>query len=181
MSTALNFKPDYYKITRLLESNVLEVEDTWFIKLKGVNDSVSPEELKKWLKEGDIVRIIPYRRNNEARIISDVWLGNTHINRQFSSYKKDNLMQEFENLCNRKQPLFGPEVIKAEEEFISAVHMAWLLLNNEQQKSFKYWMECRGPQRREGPSIGIEELTEKRRIAKDKMVKEFEKLRNKYE
>ena len=91
MSTALNFKPDYYKITRLLEPNILEVEETWFIKLKGVNDSAPPEELKKWLKEGDIVRIIPYRRNNEARIISDVWLGNTHINRQFSNYKKDNL------------------------------------------------------------------------------------------
>ena len=86
MSGNLNFKPDWYKITKLIGPNVLEVENTWFIKLKGISDNTPKEELEKWLKEGNIVRVIPYRRNNEARIISDVWLGNTHINRQFSSY-----------------------------------------------------------------------------------------------
>lgn len=81
-----NFKPGYYKITSLVEPNVIEIENTWFIKLKGVGDNTELEELKKWLKEGYIVRVIPYQRNNAARIISDVWLGNTHINRQFLSY-----------------------------------------------------------------------------------------------
>ena len=86
MSKNLYFKPDYYTITKLLAPNVLEVEDTWFIQLKGVADNTQPEELRKWLKEGNIVRIIPYERNPDARIVSDVWLGNTHINRQFSNY-----------------------------------------------------------------------------------------------
>ena len=84
----LNFESDYYQVTKLVKPNVLEVEGTWFVKLKGVDDdSTDPEELEKWLKKGNIVRVIPYERNNEARIISDVWLGNTHINRQFSNYK----------------------------------------------------------------------------------------------
>ena len=88
MSTVLNFEPDYYKITKLLAPNVLEVDSTWFIKLKGVSDNTPKEELRKWLKEGYIVRIIPYSRSNDARIISDVWLGNTHINRQLSNYRE---------------------------------------------------------------------------------------------
>ena len=86
MSKNLYFEPDYYKITKFLAPNVLEVEETWFIKLKGVDDNTNSEELKKWLKEGNIVRVIPYERSPDARIISDVWLGNTHINRQFSNY-----------------------------------------------------------------------------------------------
>ena len=87
MPENLDFVPDYYKITKLVKPNVLEVEGTWFIKLKGVADNTNPKELEKWLKEGNIIRVIPYRRSNDARIISDVWLGNTHINRQFSNYK----------------------------------------------------------------------------------------------
>ena len=86
MKNNLNFKPDYYKVTKLVEPNLMEVESTWFIKLRGVDDD-HPDELSKWLKEGYIVRIIPYSRNEYARIISDVWLGNTHINRQFSNYR----------------------------------------------------------------------------------------------
>ena len=86
MDTVLNFKPDWYQITKLIGSNVLEVEDTWFIKLRGIDDNTPKEELRKWLKKGNIVRIIPYSRSNDARIISDVWLGNTHINRQFPNY-----------------------------------------------------------------------------------------------
>ena len=86
MSNNLYFEPGYYKITKLVSGNVLEVEDTWFIELRGVDEDVSEDEIKKWLKEGNIVRVIPYSRNKEARIISDVWLGNTQINRQFSNY-----------------------------------------------------------------------------------------------
>ena len=88
MSDNLYFKPDYYKITNLLAPNVIEVENTWFIKLKGIDDNADIKELSKWLKEGNIVRVIPYSRNEDARIVSDVWLGNTHINRQFSNYKQ---------------------------------------------------------------------------------------------
>lgn len=87
MSTNLHFKPGYYKITKLIGANVLEIEDTWFIKLSGIDDNTPEEEIKKWLKEGNIVRVIPYSRSKDARIISDVWLGNIHINRQFANYK----------------------------------------------------------------------------------------------
>ena len=89
MNSLLNFKPGYYKITKLIGSNVLEVEGTWFIRLKGVDEENSKkEELEKWLKKDCIVKVIPHSRSQDARIISDVWLGNTHINRQFSNYKK---------------------------------------------------------------------------------------------
>jgi len=46
MNTNLHFKPEYYKITQLVEPNVIEVEGTWFIKLKGVSDSTPKEEIK---------------------------------------------------------------------------------------------------------------------------------------
>ena len=87
MNENLNFEPGYYKITKLLGPNVIEIEETWFIKLKGVNDNTEPKELEKWLKKSNIVKIIPHSRDNDAWIISDVWLGNTHINRQFSNYE----------------------------------------------------------------------------------------------
>ena len=83
----LLLKPGYYKVTDLIEPNVIEVDGTWFIKLKGVNENVPKKELSKWLKENNIVRVVPYGPPAEdARIISDVWLGNVHINRQFSGY-----------------------------------------------------------------------------------------------
>ena len=88
MSDNLYFEPDYYKITKIIEPNLLKVEDTWVIQLKDVDSNTQKGELQKFLKEGYIVRIIPRSRNNEAFVISDVWLGNTHINRQFSNYKK---------------------------------------------------------------------------------------------
>ena len=87
MSENLNFEPGYYKVTKLVGSNVIEIEGTWFIKLKGVSDHTLKGELQKWLQENNIVRVIPYERSDDARIISDVWLGNTHINRQFSNYE----------------------------------------------------------------------------------------------
>ena len=87
MNKNLNFTPGYYKITKLIEPNIIEIEETWFIKLKGVGENTDLEEFKKWLKKGNVVRVIPYSRSNDARIISDVWLGNTHINRQFSNYE----------------------------------------------------------------------------------------------
>ena len=87
MSSNLHFEPGYYKVTKLMGPNVIEVEGTWFIKLKNVSNNTSKGELEKWLQESNIVRIIPYERGDGAHIISDVWLGNTHINRQFSNYK----------------------------------------------------------------------------------------------
>ena len=99
MDESLNFNPGYYKVTKLLEPNVLEIEDLdilhhnmWFVKLKGIRDNTPQEELKKWLREGSIVRVIPYKQNAEEQITSDVWLGNTHINRQFPNYKRDNFI-----------------------------------------------------------------------------------------
>lgn len=79
--------PGYYKITKLVTPNVIEVEDTWFIKLEGVSDQTEKKELGKWLSEGNLVKVIPRYLSNDARIISDVWLGNIHINRQFSKYE----------------------------------------------------------------------------------------------
>ena len=96
MNENLNFKPEYYKITKLIEPNVIEVEGTCFIKLKGVSDTTPKDEIQKWLKKDNIVRVVPYRRDSDARIISDVWLGNTQINKQFTNYKKDNFIQAFE-------------------------------------------------------------------------------------
>lgn len=87
MSKNVYFKPDWYKITKIIGSNVVEVDDTWLIKLEGINDNTPETEIRKWLKVSNYVRIIPYERDKYARIISDVWLGNTHINRQFSGYK----------------------------------------------------------------------------------------------
>ena len=93
----LSFEPGYYTVTRLVEPNVIEIDDTWFVRLKGVNNDTKPEELKKWLRVGYIVRVIPYRRDSRPyNTISDVWLGNTHINRQFSNYEIDNFIQAFE-------------------------------------------------------------------------------------
>ncbi len=77
----------YYRVTKLIAPNVIEVEDTWFIKLKGVGEQTEKEELEKWLSQGDFVKVLPRSVANDARIISDVWLGSIHINRQFSSYE----------------------------------------------------------------------------------------------
>ena len=84
----VNFNPGYYRVTKLIRPNVIEVDDTWFIRLEGVGEDVKTDELSKWLKVGNSIRIVPYERSNDARIISDVWLGRVHINRQFSNYKK---------------------------------------------------------------------------------------------
>ena len=83
------FKPDFYRVSKIVDCNVIEVDETWFVKLQGIPDDNDPEELKKWLKVDNHVRIIPYARNHEGRIISDVWIGNTHVNRQFKKYEKE--------------------------------------------------------------------------------------------
>ena len=85
---SVNFIPGYYKVTKLIKPNVIEVDDTWFIRLEGVGEDLKTNELNKWLKIGNSIRVVPYERSNDARIISDVWLGRVHINRQFSNYKK---------------------------------------------------------------------------------------------
>ncbi len=139
MDTKLHFKPDYYKITKLWEPNVLEVEDTWFIRLKGIGDNTPKEELKKWLRKGNIVRIIPYWRSNDARIVSDVWLGNTHINRQFPNYKKDNLIQTFDRWHNIREN-HDSETRKAEEKLKEAFNTAEGLIPNKLQKIVTKWI-----------------------------------------
>lgn len=87
MKDLLGFQPGYYKITKIFGPNVLEINGTWFVKLKGISDNTDKNEIKEWLREGNSIRVVPYERNDEARIISDVWLGETHINRQFKNYK----------------------------------------------------------------------------------------------
>ena len=79
----------YYKITKLIAPNVVEIEGTWFIKLRGVSDQAEKDELKKWLSTGNLVRVLPRSLTKDARIVSDVWLGNIHINKQFSRYNND--------------------------------------------------------------------------------------------
>ena len=84
---SLDLKPGFYRVTRIFEPNVVEVNDMWFIKLKNVNDTHKGKgELSKWLQKGHFVKIVPYKRSGDARIISDVWLGNIHINKQLSAY-----------------------------------------------------------------------------------------------
>lgn len=175
MNKNLNFKPGHYKITKIIEPNVIELEETWFIKLKGVSDRVPKEEIKKWLKEGNIVRIIPYRRNDDARIISDVWLGNTHINRQFSHYKIDNFIQAFEywkNLTNSEQP-------EAEDELIEAFHRVESEISSFSLKnSFKQWLAFRGPQKRvDSFPPSVDEIIEKREQSKKQMIQDFDEWR----
>ena len=168
MSENLNFKTDYYKITKLIEPNVIEVEGTWFIKLKGVRDS-SEEELKNILNENNIVRVIPHSRSEDARIISDVWLGNTHVNRQFSNYKIDNFIQAFEywNSSNSNDKNV------AEDELIEAFDVAKPLINNsELEHSFNSWIKSRYPQRRTElvPSIDRADIKEE---IQNQMIKAF--------
>ena len=63
----------------------------WFVKLKGVGDDTHIEELKKWIKKDNVIKVIPYIRRNDAKIISDVWIGNIFINRQFKNYNKNKI------------------------------------------------------------------------------------------
>ena len=184
MSADLHFKPDYYKITGLFEPNVLEVEGTWFIKLKGVGDSEPKEELKKWLERGDIVRVIPCWRNSYARIISDVWLGNTHINRQFPNYKRDNLIQSFERwhrAWHKTKGAFSSESIKAEEYLSEAFQAAWDLTPGALKESFTSWSNYGLPQKRAGGEMpaGIDEIAAIRKEAADKMAEDFNNWKGK--
>ena len=170
MNENLNFKPGYYKITKLVEPNVIEIEDTWFVKLKGVSDTTPKEEIKKWLKEGNIVRIIPYKRSNDARIISDVWLGNTHINKQFFNYKRDNFIQAFEYWTSLNSERFS----SAEDELIQAFYTAETSLPDQLRYSFKQWVDSRYPQEK----IGLPIMKfEKREEIKNQMFKDFNKWR----
>ena len=88
MHDLLGFKAGYYMVTKLYPPDVIEVDDTYFIKLKGLVGKTKRSELKSWIKTDFCVRVVPHYRNDEARIVSDVWLGNVHINRQFPNYEK---------------------------------------------------------------------------------------------
>lgn len=176
MRDNLNFKPDWYKITKLWEPNVLEIEDTWFIKLKGIGDDVSKEELKQWLKEGNIVRIIPHWRNKDARIVSDVWLGNTHVNRQFPSYERDNLIQTFKRWHDVRE---DSETIKAEAELSEAFNTAWDLIPGALKKSFEKWKTCHLSQKRTGATLGETNEMTKKQSEEIKMIEDFNKWKEK--
>ena len=175
MNKNLNFKPGYYKITKIVESNVIEVEGTWFIKLKGVGDSTPKEEIKQWLKEDNTVRVVPYRRSSDARIISDVWLGNTHINKQFINYKLDNFIQAFEH-WNRS---ISVERFSSEEDkLIQAFYIAESEINRPLKDSFKKWIESRYPQKRvNGTTLSVGAISEKREQLKNQMIKDFNEFR----
>ena len=162
----LNFKPEYYTITQLVEPNVIEVEGTWFIKLKGVSNH--PQEgVKKWLKEGDIIRVIPYRRSSDARVISDVWLGNTHINRQFSSYE---FMKAFEDWKNVNSEKYSVE----EEQLIQAFYRAANLLPESLKSSFYNWEKNLFPQQKIGSRyFETGGAYNKKEQLKNQMIQEF--------
>ena len=162
----LNFKPEYYTITQLVEPNVIEVEGTWFIKLKGVSPQ---EDVKRWLKKGDIIRVIPYRRSADARIISDVWLGNTHINRQFPSYE---FMRAFESWKNVNSEKYSIE----EEQLIQAFRRSEILLPDSLKASFYNWKKNRFPEQKIGSkSFVAGEVYNKREQIKHQMIQEFNK------
>lgn len=167
----LDFKPGYYTITKLIEPNVLEVNGTWFIKLKGISDKTNKGELGKWLKQNNTVRIIPYRRNSKARVISEVWLGNTHINRQFSCYKKENFIQAFEQWKTHQLP-YGQDT----EDMISAFYLVEDTLPGKLKESFAAWVKSRGPKMRTGvePPPLFSPEGEEREI---RMIKDFEDWR----
>lgn len=168
----LDFKPGYYTITKLIEPNVLEVNKTWFIKLKGISDNTSTGELGKWLKQNNVVRIVPYRRNSEARVISEVWLGNTHINRQFACYKKENFIQAFEQWKTHTLP-DGPDT----EDMINAFYLVEDSLTGKLKESFTTWIKNRGPKTKpsaEPPPLSSPEGEEK----KTRMITDFENWRS---
>ena len=172
MSDNLNFKPSWYTITKLIEPNVIEVEGTWFIKLKGVGDDASPEEIKKWLKTDYVVRIIPYRRDNMARIISEVWLGNTCINRQFSNYKIDNFIQAFED-WEKNQNSDYLEFKEKLKDLIKAFDLAKPIIKNKNLKtSFEKWLD------NTKSTIGTDEsLVEREKLLKE-IVTHFNQWKN---
>ena len=181
MSDNLHFKPDWYKITKLIDPNVLEVEDTWFIKLKGISDDTPPAELRKWLKEGYIVRVIPYRRSPDARIISDVWLGNTHINRQFSNYKIENFIQAFEEWDKCRNVGDFLEIKTTLKELIRAFYMAKPLISNKKLKtSFENWLKDPHPQQKNHDlSLSKDQPVAEEEKILNEMIENFHKWKNK--
>lgn len=82
-------KPGYYRVTKLLEPTVIELDETWFVRLKGVNENTisQKDKLSNWLGVGNYVKIIPHSRHRDASILSDVWLGSVYVNGSFSNYK----------------------------------------------------------------------------------------------
>ena len=100
VKNSIDLKPDdCYCVEEFISPNVIEVVDrfedsetfnkTWFVKLQGIPDDNDPEELKKLICIGHYVGVIPYKKDNEGRIISDVSLNNININKQFKRYKKE--------------------------------------------------------------------------------------------
>ena len=87
MITKLHFNGGYYRVTQLIEPNIIEIEGIWFIRLEGVDEKTTKQDmLQKWLRIGSMIRVIPYSRTDNALIVCDVWLDDLHINKQFSNY-----------------------------------------------------------------------------------------------
>ena len=67
------FQSGFYKVTKIIEQDLFQVEGIYLIKLKKpylqsvIKDSAFLENIRE-----NIVRVIPYSRNNKAEIISDV-------------------------------------------------------------------------------------------------------------
>ena len=177
MSDNLHFKPSWYRITKIIEPNVIEVDGTWFIKLKGVADDNSPEEIKKWLKTDYVVRVIPYRRDSMARIISEVWLGNTYINRQFSNYKIDNFIQAFEE-WEKNQNSDYLEFKEKLKDLIKAFDLAKPEIKNKTLKTnFEKWLG-NSNQKAEKPIGTDESLVEREKLLKE-ITTNFNQWKNK--
>ena len=176
----LSFEPGYYRVTRLVGPNVIEIDDTWFVRLKGVDNDTKPEELKKWLREGYIVRVIPYRRDGAAYIISDVWLGNAHINRQFSNYEIDNFVQAFEEWQKNRNGHFLENKNEL-EDLISAFHIAKPVIRDKKLKiSFENWLEV--PSYKTGeidPALSISQSVAERENLLKAMVENFNQWKSK--
>ena len=80
------FHPGFYTVTKIIEKDLFQVENVYLIKLKvpysqfSIKDGTFLNQLKE-----KIVKIIPHHRNNKGEIISDVWIGDIHINKEVFS------------------------------------------------------------------------------------------------
>ena len=77
----LYFKSGFYKITKIIDKDLFQVENTYLIKLKKHDPNTQESDFLKTI-EGHTVQIAPYERNNRSEIISDVWLGGIHVNKE---------------------------------------------------------------------------------------------------
>lgn len=82
------FEANYYTATSILGPNLFKADDKWLIELLGVPRDGGMDEMHKWVRKDFIVRIVPVTLTCEAYIVSEVWLGSIHLNRQFVNYEQ---------------------------------------------------------------------------------------------